>query len=399
MVVKRLVIIGNGFDLSCELPSSFLSYFKYREKHNSEYEGFLQVVKELQDDAIDTKDIRSENGRVIWSNAGMLSGNLNTARKTVFHKFSFWDYWFYIHQDGITNWTDVEKLVSDFFEETTLKESWANSVLLELKKLQEDVEKMRREQMFGKQDQDILVMEGQNPRENDKRIVQQLCFALYHNFQYPTDKQNEDFFYNFLKSQLTIFEEGLKSYLKDISEKETYSANAAKLMEKISGTEDYSLLSFNYTHPASIKPAVMSNVHGSLDGEIVIGVDAGKFHDNPAAFRFTNTYRIMTMASQVKESVLVKPLETIAFYGHSLSQADYSYFQSIFDYYDIYASKIRLTFYYSVYDSTLEEQIKRNQFDAVSHLLDEYGRTLGNPKGENLMHKLLLEGRLILKAI
>ena len=53
---------------------------------------------------------------------------------------------------------------------------------------------------------------------------------------------------------------------------------------------------------------------------------------------FSKTYR--KMLNSDKDTLTLppdegKPIE-IKFYGHSLSEADYSYFQSIFDYYDLY---------------------------------------------------------------
>jgi hypothetical protein len=81
-----------------------------------------------------------------------------------------------------------------------------------------------------------------------------------------------------------------------------------------------------------------------------------------------------------------KPI-TIKFYGHSLSEADYSYFQSIFDYYNFYDnSKVDLMFCYSN---------GHEQIDAIYRLINAYGKTLVNQEqGKNLMHKLLLENRI-----
>ena len=77
----------------------------------------------------------------------------------------------------------------------------------------------------------------------------------------------------------------------------------------------------------------------------------------------------------------------IKFYGHSLSEADYSYFQSIFDYYNLYENnKVSLTFYYSK---------GFEQTEKVYRLINTYGKTLSNKdQGKNLTHKLLLENRL-----
>ncbi len=82
----------------------------------------------------------------------------------------------------------------------------------------------------------------------------------------------------------------------------------------------------------------------------------------------------------------------IKFYGHSLSEADYSYFQSIFDYYNLYSNdKVSLVFYYSK---------GYEQYEAIYKLINVYGRTLANEnQGKNLMHKLLLENRLKIEEI
>jgi len=45
-----------------------------------------------------------------------------------------------------------------------------------------------------------------------------------------------------------------------------------------------------------------------------------------------------------KASLKPEKLGTINFFGHSLSKADYSYFQAIFDLYNIYSSEINLIF-------------------------------------------------------
>lgn len=57
----------------------------------------------------------------------------------------------------------------------------------------------------------------------------------------------------------------------------------------------------------------------------------------------------MTETSIAKRSdELILPrkeeINEIAFFGHSLSKLDYSYFQTIFDFYDLYSSDVTLAF-------------------------------------------------------
>ena len=87
----------------------------------------------------------------------------------------------------------------------------------------------------------------------------------------------------------------------------------------------------------------------------------------------------------------------IKFYGHSLNEADYSYFQSIFDSYGLYDKQnILLEFYYTPH----KDGIKSEVIDSVYKLINKYGSTLYNEdQRKNLMHKLILEKRVTIKEI
>ncbi len=171
------------------------------------------------------------------------------------------------------------------------------------------------------------------------------------------------------------------------------------------------VLNFNYTALSDIVTTqdicYHINVHGKLCNEqcgenctkssIILGIDDKiiQSRDEYAPLRiFSKTYRKM-MLEESPLGILPRAYEDllkIKFYGHSLSEADYSYFQSIFDYYNLYGNNnVSLIFYYSEgYDQT----------DAIYRLVNSYGRTLTNrDQGKNLIHKLLLENRLIIKKI
>lgn len=100
-----------------------------------------------------------------------------------------------------------------------------------------------------------------------------------------------------------------------------------------------------------------------------------------------------------------EPTDCIKVYGHSLAKADYSYFQSLFDAVSLYSGVTTLVFYYSLYgddkdEQWLEKKIREEMQQRVMHLLSDYGKTLDNKDhGKNLVHRLLLEGRLIIKRI
>lgn len=96
----------------------------------------------------------------------------------------------------------------------------------------------------------------------------------------------------------------------------------------------------------------------------------------------------------------------IKFFGHSLSEADYSYFQSIFDAVDLYGGDTRLVFYYRPHgkkgetEKVMVEKARREVHKNVTKLLAAYGESFDNKDhGKNLMHKLLLEGRLMVRRL
>lgn len=127
---------------------------------------------------------------------------------------------------------------------------------------------------------------------------------------------------------------------------------------------------------------------------------------------FTKTYRLLAMEPLGYRSLVYppddenhEPTDCIKVYGHSLAKADYSYFQSLFDAVSLYSGVATLVFYYSPYgdgenERQQEKRVREETQRRVMHLLSSYGTTLDNKDhGKNLVHKLLLEGRLIIKRI
>lgn len=176
-------------------------------------------------------------------------------------------------------------------------------------------------------------------------------------------------------------------------------------------------MSFNYTNQISNyfdggEDGVLVNIHGKLGEDIIFGIDGKDCMDNPIAVQFTKTYRLMLrggsktdgLISTANSANLQNATDVIKFYGHSLGKADYSYFQSIFDGVDLYESKTVLVFYYPLDNSDNAEDINSKRCtklaNSINSLLVAYGATMDNADhGKNLLHKLLLEGRLIIRGL
>ena len=85
--------------------------------------------------------------------------------------------------------------------------------------------------------------------------------------------------------------------------------------------------------------------------------------------------------------------------------SDYSYFQAIFDTVGLYDGDTTVIFYYRPWkqkDGTkVDEQVARaDMMSKVVRLLNSYGQTMENKAhGRNILHKLLIKGRLMVKLL
>ena len=154
------------------------------------------------------------------------------------------------------------------------------------------------------------------------------------------------------------------------------------------------VITFNYTDYLKDYFEVFVNIHGTTENPI-FGIDSKEAEEDQQYIYFTKTSRVLEANIEKKEVVslltYIPHTGEIVFFGHSLAEADYSYFQSIFDYYDIYNNTINLKFLY--YDYSVDSKEKMHA--SVMNLINTYGKSLDNKdKGSNLLHKLLLESRI-----
>lgn len=212
--------------------------------------------------------------------------------------------------------------------------------------------------------------------------------------------------------ELKKFESAFSEYLDEQILSDTgYVLNAKKLYKIIADDPIIStqVLSFNYTPKISNDILIYRNIHGSLkDKNIIFGIDASDNENgqgfDPYLVKFTKTSRILKLTnnsiSNIKEDWNSQYVDQITIYGHSLGEADYSYFQSIFDSVNLYQSFTKLIFAYSIYDSDKSEEIETTYETAVEKLMTRYGQSFTNQShGRNLLHKLLLEGRIQIQLI
>ena len=217
------------------------------------------------------------------------------------------------------------------------------------------------------------------------------------------------------ESKLPFDAEGKKENNKKISE----------LKEKIelifNLKYEYTIINFNYSDylaeyklRKNLKINQMINIHGTYK-EPIFGMDnkSVKIIKILSDKEYNYNYEIEKNKGELKKFIKssrvigekkitnfelpkINNLKMICFFGHSLSEADYSYFQALFDYYEIYSSDVKLIFLFNNFKNTQREE----QNFGIIKLLETYGKSMENKdKGKNLYYKLILENRIKLFSL
>ncbi|WP_213334260.1 AbiH family protein [Enterococcus casseliflavus] len=380
---SNLIVLGNGFDLKCGVRSTYTDFFEARisKEVKKKLESFFKNLdlsfsyRSLsfnQDKEYDGYDIHENDYNLITD-----------------AKLTFWDllYVANIDQKPMSNWHNVEQNMLDILKEIDLSKNYSNLGQFMTK----GIPGLRRELKSNIQ---ISLLK-----------CSILAYYVIPKERYRSKKNLDDF----LLSELIEFESSFSKFLEDkILETYEYSYVSELLIRKIIGEDnsidDVEALSFNYTEPSCLRGKI-TNVHGKLrNNNIIFGIDQDEISPNSLIYKYTKTFRKMVQINKNNgDSVYINnknDLKNIFFYGHSLSVLDYSYFQSIFDYYNLYDSNVSLTFCCSPYGDKTSQEILTEYAGLVANLLGKYGKTMNNENhGRNLMHKLMLEGRLTIKEI
>ncbi|KOY72152.1 AbiH family protein [Apilactobacillus kunkeei] len=357
--------------------------------------------------------------------------------------YSYWLLPHVMRQEMSKNWNSIEKSISDYVMEISRgKDFMGKFKLLKLaieKRcfIKDDKSFMENNKSFCNfnlfmiifkeilRNKDIIVTNAMDKEKKSNCSEKDIYDCLEDEFFVTILQINID---EFLISELNKLEDMFSNYLKYEVERKNYKNNVIKNIYNLVGMDPVDILNFNYTEyenylkNSDIEYRVnlkdIFNIHGSISDHVIFGIDNSsneKQENDIHVPMFTKTYRIMSktkkaMMFETNERVSNNDIsyladqsyDVIKFFGHSLSDADYSYFQSIFDKLDLYNSDVILEFYYSKHrkDSEYPDRDMHKVENNVFSLLSKYGETLDNKnRGNNLMHKLLVEGRLVIKEL
>ncbi|WP_155287879.1 AbiH family protein [Lacticaseibacillus zhaodongensis] len=238
-----------------------------------------------------------------------------------------------------------------------------------------------------------------------------------------------------LIKELKIWESSFARFIADQQQVATvgglnYKESSKRLIDSVLSVDHkqqyVQVLNFNYSLPTIEKTKYLHyypltpslNIHGSIeDAEvsdsnisgIIIGYDYQILLDLPELVDdmapFTKTFRISELNTALAKSPnnsrnmhLNYEVDKISIIGHSLSSADDSYFRTIFDAADLYDGTVILEYRYTNYPGRDQSiSIETESLQKINALLIRYVTASRQENKDNLLHKLLLENRLILR--
>lgn len=441
---KNLIVTGNGFDLYCGLNSTFKKFIesKYDEINNS-YNSYLNYKSEsigkiLRENINNFYLIKNEDKTKFLNLFPLIHINDKKELDTVIEELQFYhnpNSAFFKERKKLKGLTEIkDELLSStqrgylkFLEDSKRINKYNFwEILLVLygsyEKSWYDIEKEMSNFLLNSNRKNFIIDEIQTQYDsflnnNISKIPHDLSpkieFLLFTILNKNVGKELS--VENFLKEELFRFENKFAEFIKkDIQSHTDYKYKRRDLFNKLNrltNSHRSNVLTFNYTmskHPHNIKK--VKSVHGSIynslknnHSNIIFGIDANINYPDfmsetskKTIYSYTKTYRTLNYQfNNNEDTVLDKNIKNIIFFGHSLGDSDYSYFQSIFDYYNLYHSEVSLYFIFSPHGGSSDIYSREKQSDKVINLLKNYGNTLENKDhGLNLIHKLIIEDRL-----
>ncbi|MDE8042939.1 AbiH family protein [Erysipelothrix rhusiopathiae] len=446
----QILVLGNGYDRSAGLPTGYEQYFQFV---SDQYPDYFQEFKFLLAKPVEENTIGPEE---IWINSSTnhfelrfdevkydnkykqpikdyisIVSDSNILKKISNSDITLWHLYFYycnIFGNINDNWSSVEEKILEVIQFEDPKSPLyiqKNDIDVNNSGLMRLLESKMRTKYHPTDDTIHIGNEKIDRDENNTTMLDnydkaKIIFSLFLCEKYSQESENS--IVESLKKELLDFEEDFRKYIEGIytdlvttkGKRDAYRSNLRPLLSK--GEKELYILNFNYTDLSLTKESIsfdfqvnketikanQNNVHGIYYDKIVFGIDHNEIKTKDDKYIFTKTFRKLETKFKNKPKGLPskESVNVISFFGHSLAKADYSYFKSIFDFYDIYDSNTLLIFYFYNYDDSPNKRIETTR--EVVGLLESFANNMYNGhvgKQKNLLHKLILEDRLKISEV
>ncbi len=428
--MKQLIVLGNGFDLACGLKSSYNDFFL--DRFNKLFGDSNFKPTNIDDENFQNKLYKKRVA--IWLDTNHLSNPRIPPKPTLGYKITRPDYF----KDFSKNWTNDKQTLTRWdviflFAELCLDKKvsaykWQDieSIILEVISIALDFQ--NKYSLKLNYASTVSIGRSSIPGE---QLFKELIYNISFTGELSIEKTAAE-----LLSELEKFESSFANFITQQYELEpssNYISKAKDLLERLSRcygsllTQDapteVDVLSFNYSLDKRFldilndtRIETWSNIHGIAsfddpnvrniskdkaenigDGLIpapIFGVDNHNIDD--WRIIFTKPYRVIENGvNEIRKSNGYAYTDKITIYGHSLGQADYSYFETIFDENNLYNSNTEIEYFYYAGEDKLEKvKNRKNATKTLYNLLTDYGKTLSDQHGDNIINKLNIENRL-----
>lgn len=414
VIPEALFVIGNGFDLQCNLKSTYENFLY------SHLKDYMKEYGMLSNNGLECKEA------IFNECAKALDDDLKTVRKDShdevhFRELSSW-YIILLAKKVLRNkdWYYIENQIHEFFQKDDSSLSHFEDVAWWVIQLSGDG--MGYPHREG-EDFNRLIAFNIMQKYDDVKILSEELIGPDKCYSEKGNKKLKEYLVPLIVEKLLLelneLEKDFGKYLfKVVKLSEDYSETAEYLFKRMldptraGESIKYNVLSFNYTRPwfqGSTKVinelAKYVNIHGHIEpngGKIVFGIDESEINPNSSQYIFTKVSRTLGLYNQQQSNMdipindlLSEGIKRVIFYGHSLSIADYGYFKMIFDRYK--DEETQFEFYYSVYEGTTEEKEYRKQVNAISRLFGIYSREKFGKS--NIFQEMIQNKRILIRKI
>jgi hypothetical protein len=307
---KVKLVLGNGFDLHCGLPTSYNDFFTNRD-------GILQPLIKL----IEKMEAEGPFFAYLETFSKMLLP-LNREKITVWDIAFVWESPIDQKTNKIINWCDIESVIR---ASLTQKNQLNDYIIGESR----DPEKLSWEEVYQ-------ILNNKDSRSYYYN-VNTFCAAFINR---PFLSIGD--FYKYLLIQLNKFEQAFGEYIGNIQDRNSsFITNIRQCLRQFSQAETEkeevyfpniaSIDTFNYTDTNDVEIFNKTNHINGNSLAPIFGIDSNGIDPEVPAFIFTKTYRRMILDMNDDSCFKNKDFENVFVYGHSLNAQDYSYFFPMFD--------------------------------------------------------------------
>lgn len=450
-----LVVLGNGFDLSCGLKSSYIHFFEWILGKKLEIDdvkketGWNTVVEYCESEIMDY--LYQVDFFTSLPKKSFITPDLNIWYCLFLYKKMTKPLDWYLVENQILeeiSFSDnvSSKIISEIASsilsikrEDELSDSFPHIsiisdgqiIITDRGEADDDIYKLITYNLLNRDVAKLNIVSNKYLYTDLKILVKELLkdFSIDHSIDLISQKIQFELIpliVDVLLAELNELEFDFNNYLlKQLSVNESYPISAGSKLHKFLGTiprrfenfdftHFYNIINFNYTKPWEnigfewpfFENLIQKvNIHGSINRNyegIIFGIDDAGIVPSVKEYIFTKasrTFDLYTNGTRGKiklDSLLTDSIKNIIFFGHSLSTADYGYFRMILEKY-IAEEDVKFIFLYSVFEGTSEAKERRKIIANASALFGSY--SIESTSNTALFHKLIQNDRISILKI